>query len=1487
MAYKRPNQWRKRLLIVGVLTAGAVLFSVVSGTWWLTTEAGNNWLRLNIEGLVTGAMADGGLSIGGLRTDLRSIALDDVALHDGEGDEVVTVREARIQLRPWALLSGTVRASDVRLIGVSGGLYTTASGRLELLDLFGVEPASPDEEEGDPWGGLPVKLVLDDVLIDIGHFEYGKPEKPLLATSVRLRGTLNAAGTRFDISPVQLTGVLASPGPLVIRALGELAIDAAPSGLVIEAGLTLKGAGFNGRLDGALTDRLDADATFTRLDLGVVEAFAHIGLAGVLTAEVSTRGPLSGLEVDLGLAGVEGTAADLELTGLVDLTDQEIPWNATVQADGWHVEHAFPAASVEIVVTGDLDVRGSGTGWPDGFEMEGNFDGQDIFVAGYDIPNFDSDVRLAGASLYLSDIGIAGFVGDLSGEGVLDLDDGPMSYHLSGPIHPELLGPFGITDLGGVINADLTLNGDIKDLRSLPFQGTVTAGPVNYGPSVHASALSASVSGEVRKGDVDVSVAGVATSLDAYGLLMPSASFPDLVFTMRKAGIGVSGTLHTDLARYGSYGDLTKVEARYEVKRPKVGEMSVAAEVGLGAWEMLGIPGTDGEAVVRMVGSDVVLDADLYDEARTVFHTAGEIGLDTMDFALGELSLAPSWRAEWLADGPVSFRLVDGGVADAKLRLVSPLGILAVDGDVATTGPVEGTITVENFYLDVLAEMFPDKFADASGLANATVHLSGQANEPVVEAAVDLRSLWWLGTARWLDVVGSVDVAGDVLRADLNVGVAGSPLAKITGVVPVQSRLDDVAVLDQPGLALEIQVPAGELRRISLASPLAPELQGSFSADARLRGSPLDPDIDITAVGLTGVGRWRDPGRFEGRIRREDDTLSLWTDVSEGTQRRIALDGTATNTFSQVFARLVQGDETLAVADPSVWLSDLKLVAQVEEMPLKSALAASSSSLSDVAGSVKGNLSLKGPIHELRTRSAMWLTQAQLAGVPVEGGLLLAPVGEENHVEAKFTFEGGGDVAVRGALPFKVDAATSVNTWSSGDMDLTVDGEGVPLAVLRLGSSDLVNPTGLIRVRGGVGGTLAAPLVDLNARVVGGGIGSRYLGVRATDLGLDVDIAHDRVVVQSLTARTQPLRKRGRLSETAGKKPSINVAGWFSLKDWEPATVDFGVELDQAWLLMNDENLLRLGGDISVVGQWPALDVTGDLQVNQGKATIDAAAIADSTGLQPDPALTIHRTHHLASVSDETDLGPSVLEQMTLDVHLDLGRNIEANASLPLLDDLGILGAAVARLDVEGRVGGELDVSLVNGEPNVVGAVDFIGGRVAVLQAEFDMNPGTITFIGDDLTNPLIDLSGTMSVSDGAVNMVITGTAESPEIDFSSEEYADNTQIFTILITGRAPEDISSDNGQGAATALAGLLLNSVLGQVNLGSFSVDPDGSIRFGLPVHRNVYLESTFHPNPAFNENYVTVELDWTLARRLVLQAAYGNWESWVNLFWETRF
>ena len=375
------------------------------------------------------------------------------------------------------------------------------------------------------------------------------------------------------------------------------------------------------------------------------------------------------------------------------------------------------------------------------------------------------------------------------------------------------------------------------------------------------------------------------------------------------------------------------------------------------------------------------------------------------------------------------------------------------------------------------------------------------------------------------------------------------------------------------------------------------------------------------------------------------------------------------------------------------------------------------------------------------------------------------------------------------------------------------------------------------------------------------------------------------VDIQQLQGRTHPLVSlasvRGESRVAAHGKVTYGRGGL--------AIPGLDVALNRAWLTNTDDLQVRASGDVAISAEaWPFLQMSSsNLAIDTGYIALDTAELLASSRRQLDERLKIHRSRQGRTMVLREPEEEGLLDALQAEMTVDLGLATRLDISVPILEDLGVIGAQLTQADVSARLRGEsLGVRYDGGQIDVAGNVGLIEGEVSILNSTFRLDSDSnLGFTGRTVYDPNLDIKGSMVTGGTQLDLLLSGTAEIPELELSSPSDLSEDQMLTVLLTGQAPEELTGQ--QGALDALGGLVLDSVLGGVNLGAVSVDADGTVVVGIPVRRNIFVESTVTPRPDIDENIITVEGEWTLLPSLVLSAAYGDKLTWAQLFWEWRF
>jgi hypothetical protein len=1093
------------------------------------------------------------------------------------------------------------------------------------------------------------------------------------------------------------------------------------------------------------------------------------------------------------------------------------------------------------------------------------------------------DVRIEGAD-----------VGDLEAFGV-------GAEHVAVPSVDVTAAPSGETDvvLPGLQVQDVEGQGVTVDRAAMPAEGgTVDGeGALPPRPVVSAAPSSEAAIGRLEvhvepSGETDVTLGEIGLrGVGFYGITADHALVERVDVHVDADGLArVLGRAWIDRAeQVETDSELRDVDVAFDVTAPRVGDPTVIVDTHVGAHRLFGLVGDHGDARIRIVGDLLDGDVTLWRGGEAWVSVAGlHLDLATRALTVASAELRPSWRQQWRSEGPLSVVIRDDGFSDAHVVLVSDLGRIEVEGTAGLTGPLDVHVGVHELDLDALAELWPIALSGLDGKLTADLVASGTAEHPEVHAQIAGDQLFWEDRFRWLDVHGTVEVAGDVLTTDVHLGVAGQSLGAIVGTAPF--HLDaQAARIESTGRAdLRVVVDPGSLDRFEHLVPGLTLPEGQVSAALAVRGDLRDPELDLQGVVESEVVAG-ETLRLELDAERVASRLDVTADVYRGFQPVLMLTGSARTRIGEIMGWLLGGEPTPDWDDPSLYVEDVALTAELDELPVELIRDLAGLGL-DVGGALSGAITLSGdpvrPTLHADVHGPLSLGEANADLALVVGSADLG-------YDLDLTLGQGDDtwVTARGRVPLSIDLTTPPASWAVSTWDVAVGGAGIPVAALGALDPGIVDARGRIVVSGLVRGKLLTPRPELQLALDGGEATILPIGLRVRELSLRgaVDAqAGERVAVrlEELRAVTRPTGTNLQNLTQAG--PSrIEGKGSVVLEGFRLSTVRGELRLNEAWVVALDRSMLRASGELFVQGRWPELLLTGDLEVDQGSFELNIAELTAPAAIDVDPSITVHRagvTWRREVVAKE----PTLFDRLDLDVDLDLGRNTSLLLRVPLLDAFGAFGAALTRADVSARLGGQIHATMTDGDLSLVGIVEALSGTVSVLRGRFDIQQGsTITFYGGDYTNPQLDVRGSMSVSGGQIDLALLGPATSPTFTLNSSTWGnDVATLFTILLTGRAPDDLTGDQGRAALEAAGNLLLSSVLGNVSLGSVQVDASGAVRVGIPVYRTVFVETTYNPNARVDQNTITVQLEWSILPKLLLQAAYGNRRIFGNLVYELR-
>jgi len=343
----------------------------------------------------------------------------------------------------------------------------------------------------------------------------------------------------------------------------------------------------------------------------------------------------------------------------------------------------------------------------------------------------------------------------------------------------------------------------------------------------------------------------------------------------------------------------------------------------------------------------------------------------------------------------------------------------------------------------------------------------------------------------------------------------------------------------------------------------------------------------------------------------------------------------------------------------------------------------------------------------------------------------------------------------------------------------------VPFSLAGLARQQL---NGAVALAADVSGQVADP--QLNGVVKAGSLtyDNEALGTRITQIRLDGRFTSSRLELDSFSGR-------------AGDG-TVSASGWLSLAADQHFPMALHADLRNARLARSDAVNSVVSGTLDVTNDTQNGPlIRGDLRLPQFKYQVVKQGAAEVNVLDG-----VHRKGQSLTPPADTGGAPS---RWKLDVRIRADNQI-----------------FVSGMGLDSEWSADLRVTGATDDPRIVGEMKAVRGNYTFAGRAFDLDSGTITFNGGKLTNPEINLSASADISDIEGMISITGTAERPQISFSSTPSLPQDEILSRMLFGQSVASISPTEALQLASAVNGL---------NGGTDYLNPLGALRNATGIDR----------------------------------------------------
>jgi autotransporter translocation and assembly factor TamB len=307
-----------------------------------------------------------------------------------------------------------------------------------------------------------------------------------------------------------------------------------------------------------------------------------------------------------------------------------------------------------------------------------------------------------------------------------------------------------------------------------------------------------------------------------------------------------------------------------------------------------------------------------------------------------------------------------------------------------------------------------------------------------------------------------------------------------------------------------------------------------------------------------------------------------------------------------------------------------------------------------------------------------------------------------------------------------------------------------------------------------------------------------------------------------------------------------------------------------------------VSGDIRLLGTIEAPDVSGRIAVDH--ATVRPAALPASGPSVPPPDPTIVVIGR--PVSDE-EVRASVTPSLAAATHVAVTIEIERNAW-------------IRRADADIEIGGKLEVTKAPDDGvRIVGEIRLLRGWYAFQGRRFTLEQeGHIEFAGQSPPQPTFDITAVYQTRDYRILVHVSGSAEKPTLELTSEPALDQADILAVLLFGKPARDLGRNESaalQQKALALAAgyvvpELRTSVMNALGVETLDVQmPEGSVPGRVSAGRYVAEDVFVSLGQEFGRRAAqVVGLEYYLGRNVSVRGSTSTrGDSALDLLWRYRY
>jgi len=362
---------------------------------------------------------------------------------------------------------------------------------------------------------------------------------------------------------------------------------------------------------------------------------------------------------------------------------------------------------------------------------------------------------------------------------------------------------------------------------------------------------------------------------------------------------------------------------------------------------------------------------------------------------------------------------------------------------------------------------------------------------------------------------------------------------------------------------------------------------------------------------------------------------------------------------------------------------------------------------------------------------------------------------------------------------------------------------------------EAIDLSGPIAVGADVSGALADPRIRGSLRANGARMESGVTGTVIEQIRATGRFGGSTLVIDDFAGTT---RGGG----------NVTGKGRFDLAAVNGFGMNLSVQAENAELLNRDDIGATITGPLTIQSDGSGGVIAGDIKLIKGHFRLGQAAVAQV------PQLNVVELNRVDD--DDDDVRPR--KPWQLDIKADARNRLAVTG-------LGLDSEWRATLVIKGAVD----------NPAITGRADLVRGGYEFAGRRFDLERGSIRFLGQTPPDPVLDIAASASIQGLNATINVTGTGLHPDISFQSIPALPQDELLSRLLFGTSITNLSAPEALQLAAAVASLRgggtglnpINSVRKAAGLDRLRILPADvttgqgtSIAAGKYIGRRTYVE-----------------------------------------------